>query len=160
MRRIIALIVILPLLQACATSRTSPWVASFESLGASSATTQAVRIEAAPYDMLDSNPEIDGFRILGVSRFRGEQVEDDPFDPDGPLARHARRIGADLVRIAFRPAGTETRTEYVRTHRPATGAPGGNIASGRGPEMETEPVPVEIEVPVFDHIAIFYRAVG
>jgi len=26
--------------------------------------------------------------------------------------------------------------------------------------METEPVPVEIEVPVFDHIAVFYRAVG
>ncbi len=158
MRRIIVLCVLVPLLQACASSRTSPWIASFESLGATTASTQTVRIEAAPYDTLDTAPELDGYRILGVSRFRAEQVEEDPFDPEGALARHARRIGADLVRIAFRPAGTEIRTEYVRARRPTTGAPGGNIASARGPDMQTEPVPVEIEVQVFDHIAVFYRA--
>lgn len=146
------------LLGACASAhRASPWVASYE--GDADGQSDAVRVEAVPFSLLAESPELAGYKVLGVSRFTDERQEDDPFSADGPLASHAKRVGATLVRIAFQPAGQETRTQYVRTTRPGTSPPSGNIASARAPEPEVEEIAIDRLVDVYEHIAVFYRPV-
>lgn len=144
------------MLSACGSvQKASPWAGAYE--GDSSGTSDAVRIEGVPFAMLDQSPELAGFEILGVSRFTDERQEDDPFSVDGPLAAHAKGVGATLVRISFQPAGQEIRTQYVRTTRPGMSSPGGNVTRGRAAEPEIEQIAIDVPVDVFEHIAVFYR---
>lgn len=146
------------ILGACsAPHKASPWATSYE--GDSAGSSDAARIEAVPFSLLAESPELAGHEILGVSRFTDERQEDDPFSIEGPLAAHAKRVGATLVRISFQPAGQELRTQYVRTTRPGTSPPSGNIASGRAPEPEAEEIAIDVPVDVYEHIAVFYRPV-
>lgn len=147
-------------LTACASKDESPWSIAYEPQRAGFADTEEVRIEPAPIDALESDPELEGHVVLGSSRFTDIRQEEDPSDPEGALAMHARSLGADLVRVGIRPAGTETRTHYISTTTPGAEPPGGNIASGRGPATQREQIPIDVEVEVFDHLAVFYRKTG
>ncbi len=144
-------------LTGCASSGDSPWVLGYNAELVGLPDSDEVRIEPAPMDALEGDASLEGYEVIGISRFTAERQEQDPSDPEGPLMDHAMRIGATLVRVALRPAGTETRTQYIRTTTPGTGAPGGNIASGRPTATQRADIPYDVEVEVFDHVAVFYK---
>ncbi len=144
-------------LVSCAGKGDSPWVRGYEPQRPALPDTDEVRVEPAPIDTLEADPSLEGHEVIGISRFTDERQEQDPSDPEGPLVRHAMNIGATLVRVGLRPAGTETRTRYIRTTTPGTEAPGGNIASGRRTAVQHDEIPIEVEVEVYDHVAVFYR---
>jgi len=144
----------------CASGVESPWALSFEPAGKSQPPSDTVRIVPAPIETLETNPEMEGATIVGTSHFTDVRQDTDPSDPSGPLAKMARAKGATLVRLGIRPAGTETRTEYVRTTIPETAPPSGNIARGHPPSTRNEQIPIDVKVDVFEHLAVFYRENG
>lgn len=149
-------------LGACAARErsTAPWAQHFRPAGEiERAPSGAVEMVASPYDVLASDPEVPGYAIIGRATFREERASESPLAPGSPLERFAMEVGADLVRLGVRPAGTETRTRYVRSRSvlgPPTSSPG--AAPRVGGDSERVAVPVEVEV--FDHLAIFYRSGG
>ncbi len=147
------------LLASCASKKDSPWALGYDAQRPNLPNSDEVRIEPAPIDALEANPALDGYEVIGISRFTDERQEQDPTDPEGPLVEHAMSIGSTLVRVGLRAAGTETRTRYIRTTTPGTEARGGNIASGRPTSPERDEIPFDVEVEVYEHVAVYYRAI-
>ena len=146
-------------LRSASSNNTSPWVLGYDSQRPGLPDTDEVRVEPAPIAALESDPSLEGFEVIGISRFTDERQEQDPTDPEGPLVEHAMSIGSTLVRVGLRPAGTQMRTQYIRTTSPGTGAPSGNIASGRASRTQRSEIPFEVEVEVYEHVTVYYRSI-
>lgn len=112
-----------------------------------------------PYEILANNPDVDGMRVLGVSRFREIKEFTDNFDRDA-FREHAGEMGASMVRIARRlppnPADrVEKRTRVIRSSGPAA-TPGNIITRGSVGEPTIETTEVEVDVEVFDYIIVYF----
>lgn len=149
------------LLGGCAAGQSSVWKSHFNATeGVQVGSVSEAKIISAPYDQLVEDADIDGWVVVGTSRFRDERIPSEAMGAGSALEDQAMRVGADLVRIGIRPAGEEMRTRYVRTGTPAavsdqatrTGRPVSRSTSGS--------MPIEYQVKVYDFFAVYYHKVG
>lgn len=146
------------MLGGCAQPKSSVWATNYAPTpGVSMPATTQTKIIPAPYDQLDEDASIDGWTIVGTARFRDEKIPSEAMGVGSPLDEQARGVGADLVRIGIRPAGTEERTRMIRSRSPAPvpdqATRSGRPVGGSGEHVE----PVQVPVEVFDYLAIFYH---
>lgn len=143
----------------CATVEDSVWQTHFDAIDEEAlASTERAQVEQMSYDRLEQAEPPEGFIVVGRSAFREEALDGEDRDAAGALERHGRRIGADLIRWASRPAGQETRVRYVR-QRSVGRAPESGTMSTRRDGTTSELIPIEVEVDVYDYLAIYYRRV-
>jgi len=142
----------------CSSKQSSVWASHFNAThGIEVGSVGGTKIIPAPYDQIEEDANIDGWVIVGTSRFRDEKIPSEAMGKDSALEAQALSVGADLVRVGIRPAGEEMRTRYVRTGTPAsvpdqatrTGRPVSGTSSGS--------MPVEYPVKVYDYFAVFYH---
>lgn len=143
----------------CATTDDSIWQTHFNAIDEEAlSSTERAQVEQMPYDRLEQADTPEGFIIVGRSAFREESLDGEDRDAAAALERHGRRVGADLIRWAQRPAGQETRVRYVR-QRSVGRAPESGTMSTRRDGTTSELIPIEVEVNVYDYLAIYYRRV-
>ncbi len=151
-------LVVLAALGGCSSTR-SRWELGYEPAASAPepATSAKTRIQWANYDPLAEGKILDGYTLLGTTRFRDEPLDEAEFVKGSALESYAKSIGADIVLLGRKPAGSEKRVRYIRTVSPGRGADPGDPTSG-GASVES--VPYEQEVPVMDYIAVFLRLAG
>lgn len=158
MRRFASLalcVVLCGILGGCASAR-SRWELGYQPAADAPAATASpkARVQWANYDPLAEGKILEGYSLLGTTRFRDEPLDDREFVKGSALEGFAKSIGADVVLLGRKPAGTEKRVRYIRSVGPGRGGDPGDPTAG-GSAVES--VPFETEVPVMDYIAVFLR---
>lgn len=146
-------------LTGCKTSQPALWESGYEPRATNVSPVPDAEVrQARSYEALSTLPQIAGRELVGVSRFREEQVTQSLMLEDSELERFGESLGADLIVVATKPAGQEERTKFIRTTASIPTSGGSqDFTGGPPPARESSQESYTAVVDVFDYLVAFYR---